>query len=126
MREIPACLWDRACDFLEPHAHCETPICQHNGATGEALDEGMEVLIVNVHRRPVPVHHLPLIVEDPAEFDAHAPAPFVFPFFANLLVTAPSANGKEEFDGVTINHGEECGCCQQAAGPVLMRLQEPL
>src|SRR5689334_13885445 len=123
---IPGTFGTELAVLWNPMHTAKAPICQHNGATDEALDEGMKVLIVNVHRRPVPVHHLPLIIEYPAELDAHTPAPFVFPFFADLLMTAPSADGKEEFDRVAINHGEERGCCQQAAAPVLMCLQESL
>src|SRR5215469_2673499 len=104
----------------------KTQIRQHTRLPCEALDEGMEVLIVDIHRRPVPVHHLSSVVEYPAELDTDTPPAFVFPFLAYLFLTAPSANGKEEFDRVAINHRKEGGRSQQAAAPVLMRLQEAL
>jgi hypothetical protein len=63
-----------------------------------------------------------LLIEQPAQFDAHAPTSFVFAFIAHLLRTAPWADGKDEFDGVTIDNRKETRFSQQATKPVLMRL----
>src|SRR5947209_3487048 len=72
---------------------------------------------------PLPVDDLAVIVEQPAQLDAHTPASFVFALLAHLLLTAPLTNGKEQFNGIAIDDGKETGLSQQATKPVLMGLQ---
>ena len=54
----------------------------------KAFDQRMKVLIVGVHDGPVPVSDLSLLIEQPAQFDVHAPALFVFALLVYLLRTA--------------------------------------
>ena len=86
----------------------------------------MKSLVMGAKRGPVPVYDLPLIIEQPAEFDAHRPAPFIFAFLADLLRTASLTDRKEPFDRITVDHGEETGSSQQAVTPRLVSLEQPL
>ena len=101
-------------------------ISQHNATSVGLFDRGMEVLIMGIHRGPIPVHHLPRIIEQPAQFDADTPASFIFAFLAHLLRTTTLSDGKEQLNRITIDHGEETGLSQQLVAPVLMGLEQPL
>ena len=56
---------------------------------------------------PVPVDDLTGIVEQPAQFDTYGAAAFILAFLSHRLGTASFSNGKEQFDGITIDHGKE-------------------
>jgi len=88
--------------------------------------EPMEVLIMDMHRGPVPGHHLARVIQQPAQLDAYTPSAFIFAFLAHLLGTAPLADGNEQFNGITIDHREETGRSQQPITPILMGLQQAL
>src|ERR1700730_7196255 len=65
-------------------------------------------------------------IEQPAQFDTHAPAPFVFALLAHLSGTAALTDRKEQFNGIPIDDGKETGLSQESTKPVLMGLQLPL
>src|SRR5258708_34963506 len=62
----------------------KTEIAQHNCQPLIALNKEMKVLVMGVERGPVPGHHLSLLVEQPAQFDAHTPASFIFNVWCEL------------------------------------------
>jgi len=80
---------------------------------------------MGIHGGPIPVDDLTLLVEQPAQLDAHTPASFVLALLAHLLATAPLTNGKDQFNGIAIDDRKETGLSQEATKPVLMRLQLP-
>lgn len=100
-------------------------IGQHDADLAQGVDQVMEVLVMGGHGGPIPVDHLALIIEQPAQLDAHTPAPVVFALLAHLLGTTTLTNGKDEFNGITADDRKETGISQQATEPVLMRLQLP-
>ena len=104
----------------------EAIIGQDNALSVDAFDHGMEVLIMDIHRSPIPGHDLSSVIEQPAQLDPHTPSTFIFAFLAHLLWTAPLADGKEQFNGITVDHGEETGRRQKPIAPVLMGLQQAL
>jgi hypothetical protein len=98
-------------------------IAQDNGLPNVAFNDGMKRLVMGVERSPIPVHYVPLVVEQPAEFDTYGPASFVFALLPDLLGTPSLTNGKEQFYWITINDREESGSGQQSLTPVLMGLE---
>jgi hypothetical protein len=98
-------------------------IGQHNADLPQRFDQVMEVLVMGVHGGPIPVDDLTLLIEQPAQLDAHAPASFVFALLAHLLGTTPLTDGKDQFKGISVDDRKEAGISQQATKPVLMGLQ---
>ena len=81
----------------------EAQVREDNALTIIALDQGMKVLVMRIERGPLPIHHLALSVEQPAQLDAYRPASFILAFLADLLRTASLPNGKEQFNRTTLN-----------------------
>src|SRR5437588_8850732 len=95
-------------------------IGQHDALVMQAFNQRMKVLIMSVHGGPIPVDDLSLLIEQPAQFDTHAPAPFVFALLAHLSGTAALTDRKEPFNRITLDDGKETGLSQESTKPVLM------
>src|SRR5436309_15968260 len=101
-------------------------IGQHDALVMQAFNQRMKVLIMSVHGGPIPVDDLSLRISQPAQFDTHAPAPFVFALLAHLSGTAALTDRKEPFNRITVDDGKETGLSEESTNPVLVGLQLPL
>jgi len=86
----------------------------------------VEALVIHIHRVPVPADYPAHIVQQPTEFDAYAPTPFVPAFLADLKGTAPLADWENQFDGITVDHGEKRGIGQKQVTPISMGFEQAL
>ena len=57
-------------------------IGQDNALPIDALDDWMEVLIMDIHPGPIPGHDVSGVIEQPAQLDADTPSTFIFAFLA--------------------------------------------
>src|SRR5689334_24251867 len=72
----------------------KAPISQHNGLLVIFRKEIQEILIRIVHLVPNPAAHLPEAIENPAQFNAYAPASFITAFRAKLFFRTTCSDGK--------------------------------
>lgn len=54
-------------------------------------------------------HHLSLVIEQPAQLDPHAPAPFVPPFLPNLQLAASLSEASSKFKCRQVGRGVGSG-----------------
>lgn len=101
-------------------------ISRDDATPTELQHKRLELIVRDIHRIPIPGHHLSKAIENPAQLDATAPTAFIPGFFAELLRVASFSNGKQQFDRIAINHQEKARICQKALVPILMRGQQPL
>lgn len=101
-------------------------VTQRDGLPFVLLDQGKKTVVAFVGRRPLPIHHTPVLIDDPAHFHADNPAPIAFAFLANLLRRTTFTHRVNEFNAVAIGHGKESGCAQKTIRPVPMRGQQSL
>src|SRR5215211_3246843 len=66
----------------------KTEIGQGDGLTEEWLNQRMKMLVVDIHRRPIPIDDSANIIQQHADLDPNAPTSFVATLFAHLLLAA--------------------------------------
>ncbi len=91
----------------------EAQVAEDLGLLGPRRSNLLEVLVMRVGRGPLPVNHLPLRGNQPAEFDPDNPAVVTLAFLAHLCGTAPFPNRVDQFNAVAIDHTFLLGSYQQ-------------
>ena len=104
----------------------KTVISQHKGLTNHGFHQRIEVLIVYIHRGPIPSDHPTKIIEQPAKLDAHTPAAFILAFLSDWLQTAVLADRENQLDRVVVDHRKEGWLRHQEVTPILMCLEQAL
>ncbi len=89
-----------------------------------AFDERQKTVIAFVGRRPLPIHDTPVLIDDPAHFDAHDPTPIAFALLANLLRRTTFAHRMNQLNAVAIGDGEKGRRAQKTLRPIPMRRQQ--
>src|SRR5258708_1118295 len=103
----------------------KAPLGQDHSLTIVFFKEVQEILVSVVHFVPNPATHLTAAIENPTQFDAHTPAPFVAAFRPKLLLGAALTNGKNQFYRVAVHDIQQTGLLQQQIGQRLMYPQLP-
>ena len=103
-----------------------TIICQRNGLSIKLFYQRVEALIGASHRVPLPGDHPTQGIHQPAQRDATAPAAFILAFFASLLWTSALTDGKNQFNRITVNDGENGWIGQEQLTPRVMGVAQPL
>src|SRR5437763_7985619 len=85
----------------------EAHVGQHNTVLNIMLDHKVEIFVWPVQRQPIPLDHLPGIVQQPPQPDANRPAAFVLTLFANLTFAATFSDGKQQFDRIAVAYRDE-------------------
>lgn len=98
----------------------KTEITQGDGLPFVAFDERQKTVVASVGCGPLPIHHTPVLINDPAQLDAHDPTPIAFAFLADLLLGTAFADRVNEFNAVAIGDGKEGRCVEKTLCPVPM------
>src|SRR5512134_1931085 len=91
----------------------KTKICQGNGFTDKGLYHRMKMLIVDIHRCPIPVDDTAQVIQQHAKLDANAPPSLVATLFPSLLLAASFPNRKQQLNRVIVDHGHKGWIRQQ-------------
>lgn len=86
----------------------------------------IEVLVGRIQRGQVAAHHPSPLVNQPEQFVADAPVPFVLAFLAQLLRRAAFSNRKDDFHRVRISYRQDARLSQEAFTSLNMRFQPTL
>ena len=76
-----------------PVLGAKTEITQGNRLCFVLFQQGQKDVVASVGRRPLPIHHTPVLIDDPAHFHPHDPAPIAFAFLPDLFAERPSRSG---------------------------------
>lgn len=87
-----------------PVLRAKTEIAQGNRLCFVLFDQRQKDIVTGIGRRPLPIHHTPVLIDDPAHFDAHDPAPIALAFLPDLLLRAPFVDRVNQFDAVAVHH----------------------
>lgn len=98
----------------------KTEIAQGDGLLLVPCDEGQKTVVTSIGSGPLPIHHTPVLIDDPAHFHAHDPAPITLAFLPDLLRRAAFADRMNEFNAIAVRDGKESGRAQEAIRPVAM------
>lgn len=90
------------------------------------FNERQKTVVAFVGRRPLPIDDAPVLIDDPAHFDADDPAPIALAFLADLLRGAAFAHGVNQFDAVTVGDGKEDRRTQETIRPGTSRREQAL
>ena len=97
----------------------EAIVGQDNAPPVHLFNDRMEVLIRDIHGVPIPGNHFALLIEQTAQLDADTPAAFILALLPHLLGAAAFSDGKEQFNGIAVDHREETWHSQYLITPVL-------
>lgn len=85
----------------------KTEITERDRLAFVTFNERQKTVVAFVGRRPLPIDDTPVLIDDPAHFDADDPAPIALALLADLLRGAAFAHGVNQFDAVTVGDGKE-------------------
>jgi len=98
-------------------------VAQGHGQSVKLLCQGAKVLVVNVGGVPVPSHHLPLSIDQPAQLDPNYPASIGLAFLAQRLRVAAFAHGMTQLYSVAVHDRKEARTRHKSLTPHLVARQ---
>src|SRR5258706_11276715 len=100
----------------------EAPVSQQDGFLSICLKEVQELVVSIVHFVPNPAADLTKPVENPTQFHAHTPAPFVLALGPKLLAGTPFPNRENQFYWIAIHHVQHARLFQQQVSQIFLLL----
>ena len=104
----------------------ESEITQGDRLSFVMLDERKKTIVAFVGCRSLPIHNAPVLIDDPAHFDADDPTPIAFAFAPDLFFRTPFAHRMNEFNPVTVGDRKEGRRSEKTIRPFPMRGQQSL
>lgn len=98
-------------------------VTQSHGQSIKLMCQRAKVLVVNVGSVPVPSDHLPLVIDQPTQFDPDYPASIGFTFLAQRVQVTTFTRRVTQLHSVAVHDGKEAGSRQKLLAPFLVARQ---